>query len=88
MYVRIVLIWHLLFCYHAFQYELIYVSIDLIILINHLTIFFQEEEEAEWRTIKPEAFAIIMDFFASGLPVIHADGQADNEHGRFGAILY
>lgn len=40
----------------------------------------KEEEEAEWRTIKPEAFAIIMDFFASGLPVIHADHQAENEH--------
>ncbi|XP_063876170.1 NFU1 iron-sulfur cluster scaffold homolog, mitochondrial-like isoform X2 [Scylla paramamosain] len=40
----------------------------------------QEEEEAEWRTIKPEAFAIIMDFFASGLPVMHTDHQADNEH--------
>ncbi|XP_045129907.1 NFU1 iron-sulfur cluster scaffold homolog, mitochondrial-like [Portunus trituberculatus] len=40
----------------------------------------KEEEEAEWRTIKPEAFAVIMDFFASGLPVIHADHQGDNEH--------
>lgn len=40
----------------------------------------KEEEEAEWRTIKPEAFAIIMDFFASGLPVMHTDHQADNEH--------
>ncbi|KAG0720519.1 NFU1 iron-sulfur cluster scaffold, mitochondrial [Chionoecetes opilio] len=38
----------------------------------------KEDEEAEWRTIKPEAFAIIMDFFASGLPVIHADGLSEH----------
>uniref|UniRef100_T1E8K6 NFU1 iron-sulfur cluster scaffold homolog, mitochondrial n=2 Tax=Anopheles aquasalis TaxID=42839 RepID=T1E8K6_ANOAQ len=27
-------------------------------------------EEAEWAIIKPETFAVIMDFFASGLPVV------------------
>lgn len=27
-------------------------------------------EEAEWSVLKPEAFAIIMDFFASGLPLV------------------
>lgn len=30
-----------------------------------------KSEDAEWATIKPEVFAIIMDFFTSGLPVIH-----------------
>lgn len=29
-----------------------------------------KQEEAEWRLIKPEVFAVIMDFFASGLPVV------------------
>ncbi|XP_058063139.1 NFU1 iron-sulfur cluster scaffold homolog, mitochondrial-like [Anopheles bellator] len=29
-----------------------------------------KQEDAEWRVIKPEAFAVIMDFFASGLPVV------------------
>ncbi|EAT46657.1 AAEL002148-PA [Aedes aegypti] len=29
-----------------------------------------KHEEAEWRLIKPEVFAVIMDFFASGLPVV------------------
>ncbi|XP_053660839.1 NFU1 iron-sulfur cluster scaffold homolog, mitochondrial-like [Anopheles marshallii] len=29
-----------------------------------------KQEDAEWRTIKPEVFAVIMDFFASGLPVV------------------
>lgn len=27
-------------------------------------------EDAEWRVLKPEIFAVIMDFFASGLPVV------------------
>lgn len=35
---------------------------------NFITI--SKKEDAEWATIKPEVFAIIMDFFASGLPVI------------------
>ncbi|KAK8729661.1 hypothetical protein OTU49_008255, partial [Cherax quadricarinatus] len=40
----------------------------------------KEEDTAEWRTIKPETFAVIMDFFASGLPVIHEIDQAESEH--------
>ncbi|XP_042228753.1 NFU1 iron-sulfur cluster scaffold homolog, mitochondrial-like [Homarus americanus] len=40
----------------------------------------KDDEEAEWRTIKPEAFAVIMDFFASGLPVIHQVDQRENDH--------
>lgn len=35
---------------------------------NFITI--TKTEDAEWATIKPEVFAIIMDFFVSGLPVI------------------
>ncbi|XP_050716636.1 NFU1 iron-sulfur cluster scaffold homolog, mitochondrial-like [Eriocheir sinensis] len=42
----------------------------------------KEEEEAEWRTIKPEAFAVIMDFFASGLPVVHGGDEAHSEHAH------
>lgn len=30
-----------------------------------------KEEDAEWRIMKPEIFAVIMDFFASGLPIVH-----------------
>ncbi|XP_058839403.1 NFU1 iron-sulfur cluster scaffold homolog, mitochondrial-like [Topomyia yanbarensis] len=29
-----------------------------------------KHEDAEWRLIKPEVFAVVMDFFASGLPVV------------------
>lgn len=35
---------------------------------NFITI--TKGEDADWATIKPEVFAIIMDFFVSGLPVI------------------
>lgn len=37
-------------------------------------------EDAEWGVLKPEIFAIIMDFFASGLPiVIESKVNADTE---------
>merc|ERR1711879_990030 len=32
-----------------------------------------DEEGYEWKLMKPEIFATIMDFFTSGLPVINAD---------------
>lgn len=35
------------------------------------------DDEVEWRVLKPQIFATIMDFFASGLPVINeGDTQA------------
>ncbi|XP_036676055.1 NFU1 iron-sulfur cluster scaffold homolog, mitochondrial [Drosophila suzukii] len=39
-----------------------------------------KQEGAEWSLIKPEVFAVIMDFFASGLPVLqNAEPNADTE---------
>lgn len=39
-----------------------------------------KEESAEWGLIKPEVFAVVMDFFASGLPLLHeARPNADTE---------
>lgn len=29
-----------------------------------------KQEDADWTIMKPEIFAVIMDFFASGLPVV------------------
>lgn len=29
-----------------------------------------KQEDAEWQVLKPEIFAVVMDFFASGLPVL------------------
>ncbi|KAK7872928.1 hypothetical protein R5R35_004247 [Gryllus longicercus] len=31
------------------------------------------DEDVEWRLLKPEIFAIIMDFFASGLPIVNEE---------------
>lgn len=30
----------------------------------------KQDEEVDWKLLKPEIFATIMDFFASGLPVV------------------
>lgn len=39
-----------------------------------------KEEDAEWGIIKPEVFAVIMDFFASGLPILNEEKpNADTE---------
>lgn len=35
-------------------------------------------EDAEWRLIKPEIFAVIMDFFASGLPLVLEGKKTQN----------
>merc|ERR1711879_331521 len=32
-----------------------------------------DEEGYEWKLMKPEIYATIMDFFSSGLPVVNAD---------------
>ena len=32
---------------------------------------FQMDEEIDWKNIKAEVFATIMDFFTSGLPVVN-----------------
>lgn len=29
-----------------------------------------KQEDADWTIMKPEIFAVIMDFFASGLPIV------------------
>ncbi len=33
----------------------------------------QEEDDVEWREVKAEVFATVMDFFATGLPVVSED---------------
>ena len=40
-----------------------------------------DDESAEWKLLKPEIFAVIMDFFASGLPVVDEDAlnKAEDE---------
>ncbi|XP_042893558.1 NFU1 iron-sulfur cluster scaffold homolog, mitochondrial-like [Penaeus japonicus] len=53
--------------------QAVFLSTDFITITKY-------DEESEWRTIKPEAFAVIMDFFASGLPVIHEGERSESEH--------
>lgn len=33
------------------------------------------DEDVEWKLLKPEIFATVMDFFASGLPVMDETSQ-------------
>lgn len=35
----------------------------------------RSDENMEWKVIKPDVFAAIMDFFTSGLPVVSEDGK-------------
>lgn len=36
----------------------------------------------EWKVIKPDVFATIMDFFTSGLPVVNEDSQPSVDTGK------
>lgn len=43
-----------------------------------------KQEDAEWGVLKPELFAVIMDFFASGLPILtDAKPNSDTRKYRF-----
>lgn len=46
---------------------------------DFITITKYEDDGIEWKIMKPEIFATIMDFFASGLPVINADVSTSGE---------
>jgi Fe-S cluster biogenesis protein NfuA len=51
-----------------------------------------KQEDADWGLIKPEIFAVIMDFFASGLPLVHerkdnAVTQVDEEDDEVVAMI-
>jgi hypothetical protein len=35
------------------------------------------DEDVEWKLLKPEIYATIMDFFASGIPVMTESKEAD-----------
>ena len=44
-----------------------------------ITLTKEDDDLSEWKLIKPEAFAIIMDFFNSGLPVINENSDLEVE---------
>jgi hypothetical protein len=37
------------------------------------------DEEVDWKLLKPEIYATIMDFFASGLPVVTEGASSEAE---------
>lgn len=51
-------------------------------------LWWQLDEDVEWRILKPEIFATIMDFFASGLPVItEAEPSSDTRKWEDPTVL-
>lgn len=36
----------------------------------------------EWKVIKPDVFAVIMDFFTSGLPIVNEDSKPSADTGK------
>lgn len=46
-----------------------------------------KQEDAEWNILKPEIFAVIMDFFASGLPIV-TDAQPKTDTRKFRQRYY
>jgi len=44
-----------------------------------ITVTKYDEESTDWKIMKPEIFAIIMDFFNSGLPVVHPDLETSGD---------
>lgn len=55
---------------------------------DFITVTKQDEDTVEWRTLKPEIFAVIMDHFAMNLPVINEEldklrnkkGENESDH--------
>lgn len=48
--------------------------------------FFQIDEDISWSVIKPHVFAVVMDFFASGLPVL-TEEQPPSETSKLGLLF-
>ena len=46
---------------------------------DFITVTKFEDDTAEWKIMKPEIFAIIMDFFNSGLPVVHEGAEISGD---------
>lgn len=46
---------------------------------DFITVTKYEDEGVEWKVMKPEIFATIMDFFNSGLPVVNAEIEASGD---------
>ena len=54
---------------------------------DFVTITKVDDENVEWRGLKPEIFATIMDFFNSGLPVVNEEAKPSADTGTV-LLLY
>ena len=50
--------------------------------LSKFCLVLQIDEDVDWKVLKPEIFATIMDFFASGLPVINESAQKPSDTGK------
>ena len=50
---------------------------------DFVTITKVDDENVEWRGLKPEIFATIMDFFNSGLPVVNEEAKPSADTGKY-----
>ena len=41
-----------------------------------------DDDSYDWKLMKPEIYATIMDFFNSGLPVINEDARPSSDTGK------
>ena len=46
---------------------------------DFITINKIDDDSVEWKTMKPEIFATIMDFFHSGLPIVNEDAVPSSD---------
>ena len=46
---------------------------------DFITVTKVDDETVEWRTLKPEIYATIMDFFHSGLPIVNEDAVPSSD---------
>ena len=46
---------------------------------DFITVTKIDDESIEWKTMKPEIFATIMDFFHSGLPIVNEDAVPSSD---------
>lgn len=52
------------------------------LMLKKKTFSFQADSDLEWKVIKPDVFATIMDFFTSGVPVINEESVPSADTGE------
>lgn len=47
----------------------------------------KQDEDVEWRILKPEIYAVIVDFFSSGLPILY-ESSDQPKRGKISLLHY